>query len=210
MEHGQRGTRPYRGIQAEDRLAQRRRQFIEAGLDLLGGQTDPDALTVRAICARSGLTARYFYENFADKDVFVEAVFDTVTAEMATTTEAAVSAAPPAEKNRAGISNMVRMIAEDPRIGRLMFSAQLSNAVVLRKRAEQRELFIALGGRHLQTALRVGGGQRLRATTNFVVGGVRQAISAWLIGEVDLAEDDFVDLLVALLDDLNDPGLFRD
>ena len=42
-----------------------------AGLDLLGGESDPDDLTVRAICRRAGLTVRYFYESFADKDEFV-------------------------------------------------------------------------------------------------------------------------------------------
>ncbi len=117
--NGMSQVRPYRGVDAGERLAQRKRRFIEAGLDLLG-QTDPDDLTVRAICADAGLTARYFYESFADKDAFVEAVFDAVTAELTTTTTAAVSAAPVAEKNRAGIANIVRTIADDPRIGRLL------------------------------------------------------------------------------------------
>ena len=63
--------------------------MLDAGLDLLG-RTDPTTLTVRAICAQAGLTARYFYENFTDKDSFVEAVFDDVTAQIATTTQAAV------------------------------------------------------------------------------------------------------------------------
>ena len=52
--------RPYRGVEAPERLAVRRRRFLEAGLELLGGATDPGELTVRAICADAGLTARYF------------------------------------------------------------------------------------------------------------------------------------------------------
>ena len=122
-------VRPYGGVQASDRLAARRRQLIEAGLDLLGGQTGPDDLTVRAICAQAGLTVRYFYENFADKDEFVGAVYDSVAARLAATTQASVAAAPAAEQNRAGITNLVRFIADDARVGRLLFSDRLSNAV---------------------------------------------------------------------------------
>ena len=86
--------RPYRGVEAPERLAARRRRFLEAGLELLGGATDPGELTVRAICADAGLTARYFYESFTDKDQFVGAVFDGVVADVAATTQAAIAAAP--------------------------------------------------------------------------------------------------------------------
>lgn len=207
--NGMSQVRPYRGVDAGERLAQRKRRFIEAGLDLLG-QTDPDDLTVRAICADAGLTARYFYESFADKDAFVEAVFDAVTAELTTTTTVAVSAAPVAEKNRAGIANIVRTIADDPRIGRLLFSTELSNAVILRMRAQREEMAVTLGDEHIRSALRVSGSNRLKATTNFVLGGMRQTISAWLAGEVVLTADELVDLLVDIFDDLNNPGLFRE
>ena len=33
-------VRPYRGVEAADRVAERRRRFLEAGLDILG--SDPD------------------------------------------------------------------------------------------------------------------------------------------------------------------------
>ncbi|OBF16362.1 TetR/AcrR family transcriptional regulator [Mycobacterium sp. ACS4331] len=204
-----RAQRPYRGVQAGERLARRRQQLIDAGLDLLG-QTDPDDLTVRAICTRAGLTARYFYEAFADKDAFVEAVFDAAAEKLATTTQAAVADVAPADQNRAGITSIVRTIAEDPRIGRLLFSTELSNAVILRMRAQRTELFVNLGDRHIQTVLRVGGSSRLKATTNFVLGGLRQTISAWLTGEVAMSSEEFIELLVAIIDDLNNPHLFRE
>ncbi len=201
--------RPYRGVQAGERLARRRQQLIDAGMDLLG-QTDPDDLTVRAICTRAGLTARYFYEAFSDKDAFIEAVFDAAAAKLATTTQAAVTGIPAVDQNRAGITSIVRTIAEDPRIGRLLFSTELSNAVILRMRAQRAELFVNLGDLHIQTALRVGGSSRLKATTNFVLGGLRQTISAWLSGEVVMSSEELIDLLIAIVDDLNDPSLFRE
>jgi AcrR family transcriptional regulator len=201
-------ARTYRGVEAPDRLAGRRRRFIDAGLDLLGGETNPDELTVRAICQQSGLAVRYFYESFADKDAFVAEVIDSVAADLAATTQAAVAAAPLPEQNRAGITNIVRTIAADPRIGRLLFSAQLSNAIVLRKRAEHGGLFAMLSGEHIQGALQVAQNPRVKATAHFVVGGVTQTISAWLAGEIPMASSELVDQLASILDGFADPTLY--
>ena len=203
-------VRPYRGINAAERLAQRRSRFLDAGLDLLGGESDPDNLTVRAICSRAGLTVRYFYESFSDKDELVTAVFDWVIAEIAATTRAAVAAAPAKEQSRAGMANIVRTITEDPRVGRLIFSTQLANPVVVRKRVESSALFAMLSGQHAGSVLRTQENERIKATANFVVGGVRQTISAWLAGDVGLKPDQLADQLASIVDQLNEPRLFLD
>jgi len=202
-------ARPYRGVDAAQRLAGRRASLLEAGLDLLGGD-DSAELTVRAICRRAGVAARYFYESFTDKDEFVAAVFDWVIAELAATTQAAVAAAPLEEQNRAGMANIVRTIGGDPRIGRLLFSAQLANAVVVRKRVESSALFAMLSGKHVENALRVPENDRIKAAAHFVVGGVGQTIGAWLTGDVRLGPEQLVDHLASLLDGLADPSLYRD
>ena len=198
--------RPYRGVEAAERLAERRRRFLEAGLDLLGGATDPGELTVRAICAEAGLTARYFYESFTDKDEFVGAVFDWVIADIAATTQAAVAAAPVSEQIRAAMANIVRTIAVDPRIGRLMFNSQLANPVVARKRAESGALFAMLSGEHVGALLGRSRTTASKPSAHFVVGGVAQTISAWLAGEIHLSPEALVDQLATALDQLDDPG----
>jgi AcrR family transcriptional regulator len=204
-------ARPYRGVDAADRLATRRAKLLTAGLDLLGADRQDDAeLTVRGICRRSGLAARYFYESFADKDEFVAAVFDWVIGDLAATTQAAVAAAPPDEQTRAGMANVVRAIGGDPRVGRLLFSAQPANAVLVRKRVESSALFAMLSGRHVENALRVPENDRIKAAAHFVVGGVAQTISAWLAGDVRLDPDQLIDQLASLLDELADPNLYRD
>src|SRR6476619_3156810 len=105
-------VRPYRGIDAAERLAGRRRRLLDAGLELLGpADQDPAELTVRAICAQAGLCVSYFYESFTDKDYFVGAVVDSVIADIAATTQAAVASAPPDEQARAGMANAVRTIS---------------------------------------------------------------------------------------------------
>lgn len=203
--------RPYRGVQAADRLAARRARLLDAGLDLLGADSyDSAELTVRGVCRRAGVAARYFYESFADKDEFIGAVFDWVVTDLARSTQAAVAAVPPAEQPRAGMANIVAAIAGDARVGRLLFSVELGNAVLVRKRVESSALFAMLSGRHVETALRVPENDRIKAAAHFVVGGVAQTISAWLGGQVHLEPDQLVDQLTSLLDALADPALYRD
>ncbi|OBG77336.1 TetR family transcriptional regulator [Mycobacterium sp. E2462] len=203
-------ARPYRGVEATERLAARRNRLLAAGLDLLGAdQQSMAAVTVRGVCRKAGLAARYFYESFADKDQFVAAVFDWVAAELAATTQAAVAAVPPHEQTRAGMANIVRTIADDARLGRLLFSTQLADPVVVRKRAESRALFAMLSGQHVGNALRMPANDRIKAAAHFVVGGVGQTISAWLAGFVRLEPEQLVDQLAALIDELAEPDLYR-
>ena len=202
-------ARPYGGVDAADRLATRRARLLEAGLDLLGGD-DAAELTVRGVCRRAGLAARYFYESFADKDELIGAVFDSVIAELAFTTQAAVDAAPPEQQTRAGMTNIVRTIGGDRRVGRLLFSAQLANTVLARKRVESNALFAMLSGRHAGNTLRVPQNDRITAAAHFVVGGVAQSISAWLAGDVRLEPDQLVDQLTSLINELGNPSLYRD
>ncbi|MEO3758912.1 TetR/AcrR family transcriptional regulator [Mycobacterium sp. B14F4] len=198
-------VRPYRGVDAAERLAQRTRRLLDAGLDLLGGgNRDPAELTVRAICARAGLGVRYFYESFTDKDDFVGRVYDWVIAHIAATTQAAVAAATPGEQANAAMANIVRTVASDARVGRLLFSVELSNTVIVRKRAESTALFAALLLAHAGS-LGAEDTAVTKASAHFAVGGVGQTISAWLSGDLDLDEEGLADLLAATLDVLAAP-----
>jgi AcrR family transcriptional regulator len=200
-------VRPYRGIDAGERVAVRRRRLLDAGLDLLGSDSDTSDLTVRTICRQAGLALRYFYESFADKDEFVAAVFEWVIGDIAATTQAAVSTAPRKERNRAGMANLVRTIADDARIGRFLVSSQ-ANAVLVRRRADTGALLAMLYGQNVSEALGVQETERGRATAHFAVGGVVQMVSTWLAGEIALSQDELVDQLALILDDLVDPGLY--
>jgi len=207
---GNPSIRPYRGIEAAQRLAGRRNRLLAAGLNLLGSrQQNISAVTVRGVCREAGLAARYFYESFTDKDEFVASVFDWVVAELAATTQAAVAAVPAQEQTRAGMANIVRTIADDARVGHLLFSTQLADPVIARKRAESSALFAMLSGQHVGNALQVPANDRIKAAAHFVVGGVGQTISAWLAGEVRLEPDELVDYLASLLDELAEPNLYR-
>jgi AcrR family transcriptional regulator len=195
-------VRPYGGVDAHDRIAERRRRLLDAGLELLGCSDHPPELTVRAICAHAGISARYFYESFTDKDHLVAAVYDSVIADIAATTQAAIAAAPRDEQNRAGLANLVRVIAGDARVGRLLFNPQLSNAVLARKRAEVGGVFALLSGQHVTAAYQVSQNGWTTSVAHFVVGGVGQTISAWVSGDIELDQAQLVEQLTRIVDDI--------
>jgi AcrR family transcriptional regulator len=203
-------ARPYAGVDAVDRLARRRARLLESGLELLGSNIDPAELTVRGICQQAGLATRYFYESFSDKDAFIGAVFDWVITRLAATTQAAVAAAPAEEQTRAGMTNIVRTIESDPRVGRLIFGSQVSNTAVIRKRQETEALFVVLARQHVENLTQQPGTEGTKAFAYFVVGGVTQAISAWLAGDVTLTSDELVDQLSAIVDAFGESSLFRE
>ena len=203
-------ARPYAGVDAAERLAGRRARLLEAGLELMGRDVMPAELTVRGVCQEAGVATRYFYESFPDKDEFVGAVFDWVIAQLAATTQAAVAAALPGERNRAGLANIVRSIEQDPRIGRLMFGNQVANAAVIRKRRESESFFAMLSGEHVGSVLQRAANARIQAVSHFVVGGVTQTISSWLAGGVGLDAEELVDQLSGMVNAFGQPQLFRD
>lgn len=68
-------VRPYRGVSAEDRRADRRARLKAACLDLIGSG-GVVWITAEAVSARAGLTKRYFYESYADRDALLYEVMD--------------------------------------------------------------------------------------------------------------------------------------
>jgi len=67
-------THQYAGIDAETRQKQRRDVFIEAGLESFG-TIGYARSTIRGICENAGLTQRYFYESFENKEDLLIAVY---------------------------------------------------------------------------------------------------------------------------------------
>ena len=119
-----------------------------------------------------------------------------------------MAAAHAREQNRAAMANIVRTIANDARIGRLLFSTRLANAVIARKRAESGALLAMLSGQYAGDTLHIPANDRMKAGAHFAVGGAGQAISAWLAGDVRLEPDELVDQLASLLDEITDPKLY--
>jgi len=71
--------RIYGGKAAEARSHERRERLIAAGVELFGTQ-GYSATTVRHVCTEAGLTERYFYESFENREeLFVAVASECVT-----------------------------------------------------------------------------------------------------------------------------------
>ena len=74
-------TRQYGGIEADQRMLERQEKFIAAGLEAFGVQGYAKA-TIKGICQLAGLTERYFYESYKNKEDLLCAVFNRLINEL--------------------------------------------------------------------------------------------------------------------------------
>ena len=192
----------YAGVSAEDRRAERRARLLEAGLDLVGSD-GWQAAGVRAICARAGLTPRYFYESFDNRETLLVAVFDAISEEAATRVVEAVLAAPDqAEaKSRAAVAAFVDLLEEDPRKARVMFVEAMGIEALERRRHEVLRMFARIIREQGQAFYGPApGAERILDTTAFLLaGGLAELLLAWLDGELSSTRDELVDDVSALL-----------
>jgi AcrR family transcriptional regulator len=191
--------RSYNGLPAAERAGLRRSRLLEVGLEMLGSPEGPQDLTLRTVCSRSGLAQRYFYESFTDKDDFAAAIYDWALEGLVAEAQAAVAAAPPQEQARAGVTSLVRTIAADRRIGQLLFSPNQISLVLVRKRFESTAMFVSLFARHLRDTFHPDNDSGLPLLAQFLVGGVGQALAAWLNEEMTITEDDLIEQLIGIL-----------
>jgi AcrR family transcriptional regulator len=189
-------ARPYGGVSADDRRAARRARLIEAGLELLA-ERGWSGTTVRGVCSEAGLSERYFYESFGDRDRLLAAIFDSVAADAAQAVLAAVEAAPhdAAVKARAGIDAFVRLLAEDPRRARAMLVESLGNETLRGRREQAFRSFAALvseQGRSFYGANDVAEADA-ELTAVALVGGLAELVILWLDGSLAVSRERLVD-----------------
>lgn len=187
--------RTYGGVTGSDRQAERRAQFLAAGLELLGARDGAQNLSVRGVCRQAGLAARYFYESFADRDAFAIAVYDGVVDDITARILVAVDAAPQDARTKiqAGLTRLVRTIADDPRRGRLLFSPALSGTVLGARRVDSTRRFVRLLGLQAQEFYGLRTSTRLDITAELLVGGLAQTLTSWLDGTLDASEQEIID-----------------
>jgi AcrR family transcriptional regulator len=184
---GQRSRR-WSGVPLEDRQALRRDELIAAGVQLLGGESGP-AVTVRAVCREAGLTERYFYESFTDRDEFVRAVYDDVCTR-------AMSALTSATTPREAVEQFVALMVDDPVRGRVLLLAPAVEPVLVRSGAEWMPSFIELLQRKL-TQITDPVRQKMIATG--LIGGLTTLFTAYLDGRLGASREQFIDYCVEML-----------
>lgn len=178
--------RVYGGRTSADREAERRQSLLDAAIDtLIAG----DKLTVRGICQKTGLTSRYFYENFASTDALAEAAYDTCVSSIAMQVGAAFAApATVAEQVEDAMNALVSVLEADPQAGQILFSTRIDNALISRKRQESTQFFVDITATTAdESDAQPVSGIDLGHTAQFVVGGVTQLLSTWLNARYDAA-----------------------
>ena len=185
-------VRPYRGATAEQRQANRRARLLSACLDVVG-EVGVLGVTVDGVSARAGLTKRYFYETFTDRDAALEAVTDDVYGGLHTSIVSALRRADGDGRARAAtaVEVFAATLDADPRIARLYAEAPGHPRLLARRDAAVEEFADLV----LDDVLRLPPGERERARTAavLVVAGTTHVVTRWLAGGVPLARAELVD-----------------
>jgi AcrR family transcriptional regulator len=113
--------RRYRGASLPQRRAERRARLLQAGVDTFGTR-GYHAVTVREVCAAAGLTERYFYESFRDREQLFSAVYEHLNAQLQQHIAAAVVAAGGDldQAARRGLRAYFERTRDDPKGARIM------------------------------------------------------------------------------------------
>jgi AcrR family transcriptional regulator len=171
-----------------DRQALRRDELIAAGVAHLGGPQGP-ALTVRGVCRSAGLTERYFYESFTDRDEFVRAVYDDVCAR-------AMSALTTAKTPRDAVEQFVELMVDDPARGRVLLLAPGKEPVLTRSGAAWMPSFIELLQRKLT---RIADPVQAAMVATGLIGALTALFTAYLDGRLAATRAQFIDYCVDML-----------
>jgi AcrR family transcriptional regulator len=195
-EQGAEGARIWGGTTLDERRAARRRQLLDTGLDLLGGEST-GAVSVRAACRGAKLTERYFYESFADRDALVLAVYEDVAdAARAALEEATRSAKDPVELARRSIEAMVGLMVDDPRKGRVLLVSPITEPALA---SRSMELASVIGGM-IRSQLPPGTTERTRALiATGLLGALMSLFYTYLRGTLRVSREEFIEHCVSLL-----------
>jgi AcrR family transcriptional regulator len=185
-------VRTYRGASAQQRRADRRARLLSGCLDVVG-EAGVTGITVEAVCARAGLTKRYFYEAFAGRDAVLGAVADEVYAGLHEAIVAALHGVDGDERARAtkAVEVFTETLDGDPRVARL-YAESPGHPQLLARRDVAVDEFADLV---LDDVLRLRPceRERLRTAAVFVVAGTTHLVTRWLAGGVPLGRLELVE-----------------
>lgn len=191
--------RSYGGMSAEERRTARRAVLLEAGRDLWCEQGWA-GVSMRGVCARTGLTDRYFYENFDDRDALLVAVAEGVRDEglglMLSALEPHLSD-PLLVQLRAVLTAVIEFIATDPGGAQIFFGDHGGSEALEALRRKMIETVVGLfldvmGPRLVDASMEF----ELRLTLQLGIGGFVEAASAWRAGDIPGTADEFLEMLM--------------
>lgn len=129
--------RTFRGKGPDERRAERRGKLLDAALELIATVGWRGA-TMTAICQQAGLTERYFYESFRDRESLYTVLLDelTVQIERAVIEAATVDAPDARTRMRTVVERVLAVFAVDPRRGYVAFLEGLDSEALQHRRRD--------------------------------------------------------------------------
>ncbi|WP_433667711.1 TetR/AcrR family transcriptional regulator [Nocardia sp. CA-136227] len=194
--------RVYGGASTSDRRERRRAQLIDAALDIWSAQGWA-GVSVRASITRAGLSERYFYESFSNRDELLIAAYDLAATTIFEATARAVehsTSTATADLIHDMMAAGFQAAAEDPRRTRVVLSDPSGNAALLERRrhiyTRFEQLIATLVEQHMPDGRT---GTVLAAAVIFYTGGLAELMRAWVNGEWQVPPDVAIDLGATLL-----------
>ena len=140
----------------EERRSERRAALLDTALELFG-TGGYAATTIADVCNTSGVTSRYFYEEFGEREQLLIAVYDRELQRCATAVVEAASVldgpgpfteAEIAIVTRERVGSFVHAVLDDPRVARVLLleSGTTSSALERRRREAHRTLALFVEG----------------------------------------------------------------
>jgi AcrR family transcriptional regulator len=170
--------------------------MLDAGVGLLGA-VEGGGVNVRAVCRSTGVTERYFYEIFGNRDDFVRAVYEDVNAQARVAlVEAAASGGDYRTLASAAVNAFVTLVIDSPEKGRVLMLAPYREQVLvelgLGHQPEFFELVARVFGDDVPDDVR-------RLISVELVGALTALFTQFLGGTLDVGRDRLVEHCVDML-----------
>lgn len=181
--------RAYAGESQAERVARRRQQFLDAGLQVFGS-TGYRTATVRLLCRQAELTDRYFYESFANTEDLLVAVYEREfdhlqQVVLAALADEAAMRDPMVAVERA--LNALFEMASEPRVARVCWLEVLGvstrvDVVYTRNIERFAALVVAFARQQFSTSTNTIDEGESRMLGIAMIGAVSQPVTHWLLG----------------------------
>jgi AcrR family transcriptional regulator len=197
--------RSYGGKSADQRRAERREAVLGAALEIWQ-ESGWAAVTMRGVCARAGLTDRYFYESFTDRDALLAAIWDQMRDETLTMLLGAITPYAdddPVEQLHAALVAIVHHVGDEPRRAQIIFGDHSGSAVLEQRRRDTIQMAVDLVIDLARPYLRADVDEvAFRVTVLMGIGGFVETILAWRSGLITVDTDALVEHLAGVSVDL--------
>ncbi len=181
--------RAYAGESQAERIARRRLQFLDAGLQVFG-TTGYRTATVRHLCRQAELTDRYFYESFENTEDLLVAVYEREFDHLQQVVLAALADEAALRDPMVAVEralNALFEMASEPRVARVCWLEVLGvsarvDVVYTRTIERFAALVVAFARQQFSSTASTIDEAESRMLGIAMIGAVSQPVTHWLLG----------------------------